>query len=179
MTVKFVQTKTQLASALTISRTSLWQFFKLPDHPKARADGRYSVQQWAAYISSKAERITTGDGTIPLSIKDATRIELLRITISRQKLLLETERNSLLPREQIIDECLKILQALDYRLRRIFEVELPTKCVGLDPLKIKKLGCSLFDAAMLKTIHDLKTAIPPKADAAKDDREQIRLEGCA
>ena len=68
MTVKFVQTKTQLASALTISRTSLWQFFKLPDHPKARADGRYSVQQWAAYISSKAERITTGDGTIPLSI---------------------------------------------------------------------------------------------------------------
>src|SRR5260370_23060365 len=127
--VKFVHGKGCLAAALKISRTSLWKFCSLPDSPKPRAlDGRYSVAQWAAYISSKAERIRTGDGTIPLSIKDATRIELLRIQIERQKLLLDAERKLLLPREQIIGECLAVLQALDGRLRRIFDVELPTRC---------------------------------------------------
>src|SRR5260370_42339972 len=126
--VKFVQTKSLLAAALKVSRTTLWKFFSLPDHPKARADGSYSVGQWATYISSKAERISTGDDTIPLSIKDATRIELLRIQIERQKLLLAAERKLLLPREQIIGECVAVLQALDYRLRRIFDVELPTRC---------------------------------------------------
>lgn len=120
---RFARNKAEAARILEISRSGLYRFFELPDHPEPRSDGRIDCRAWAKFISANATRLTTGTAAIPIGPKDTARIRLMELQALREETRLNRER------EILVGEVKAILQAwsgrLQLRLDHLARTELP------------------------------------------------------
>ena len=89
MTARFASNKTKLAACLGISRTLLYEYFRLKDAPAPCADGRWSVPAMRKFIASHAQKVEA-----PSEV-DGLKVQLLKIRAEREAFELAVARDEI------------------------------------------------------------------------------------
>ncbi len=92
----FVHTKSDLAKRLGISRRTITNHMRDDGAPATRADGRYHVEEWQAFIHER--------GIVDDSEDDAKnwKNELARLKCEQIQLAIDTERKELVPMGEVL-----------------------------------------------------------------------------
>src|SRR5262245_43499397 len=122
--VRFARNKLMLSRCLGISRTTLYEFLRLPDAPAPCADGRWSVVQWRKFLAKKRD-----------CVKGSEREQL---TLALLKTRLEKEAHGLAEaKRSTLDKCrvemiMKVRSAFSMLRTELYHarVECAPRCEG-------------------------------------------------
>ena len=58
----FARNKVELAKILGVDRTTIYLWYKLPDHPTPAANGTHNIEQWVTFIRQQGLKDTASEG---------------------------------------------------------------------------------------------------------------------
>jgi hypothetical protein len=133
----FARNKADLAQKLKISRPTLYRFFEMKGHPKARTDGRWLVGEWKRFVAAHATKIVIPD--MPLSEREKLAIERIALSIRKEQLALDIERGERIAKAEIV----RVLDTANVRVKdelyRAMKIEIPARIEGMSLAKIAKV----------------------------------------
>jgi hypothetical protein len=138
----YAKNKIELARAVGLSRKGLERFFKMPDHPIAKGDGRHPVEEWREFVGERRSRLKANGSngtTYGPNERERAMISKAEADAERTRFKLSVEQGKFLPRQDVLHQVEQANALVKRELNKALISELPPKLAScLSPSEMRK-----------------------------------------
>jgi hypothetical protein len=138
----YASNKAELAKLVGLSRLGLERYFRTPDHPETRQDGRHTVSEWVSFIqahriSPNGKRNGNHAEFEPSEREKAITAKNL-IEAERARFKLKVEVGEFLPRQDVCLQVETVHSTVRRELNKKLLHEMPPRLEGLKAIEMKR-----------------------------------------